>query len=66
MELFSDKFKDAAKRALESNKIVVAVVHSKANDRLVHEVKAREDAEIFTVTTENRDGLNETITKRIS
>ncbi len=66
MELYSTKFKDAVKRALESSKPVIATVHSKANDRLVREVKARQDAEIFTVTTENRVRLSETIAKRIT
>lgn len=59
MELFSHKFKQAVKQALESSKLVLAVVHAKASDQLVNEVKRREDAEIFTITLANRDGLPE-------
>ena len=57
MELFSQKFKQAVKQALESKKLVLAVVHAKARDQLINEVKQREDAEIFTVTLANRDSL---------
>jgi nucleoside-triphosphatase len=61
MELFSEKFKEATRKALESRKPVLAVVHWKARDRLVREAKNREDAEMFTVTRENRDKLPETV-----
>jgi nucleoside-triphosphatase THEP1 len=40
---------------------VVGVVHLKAKDRLIEEVKKREDTEIITVTQENRNKLHETI-----
>jgi len=66
MELFSGKFRNAVKNALKSNKPVLAVIHSKANDRLVHEAKARDDVEVFTVTAENRDKLGESIAERAS
>ena len=61
MELFSEKFKEAVKRAVESGKLVVGVVHWKARDRLIEEVKKREDTEAFVVTSENRNKLHETI-----
>jgi nucleoside-triphosphatase len=61
MELFSEKFKEATRKALESHKPVLAVVHWKAKDRLISEAKSREDAEIFTVTHENRDKLPEAV-----
>jgi nucleoside-triphosphatase len=64
MELFSQKFKQAVKQALESRKVVLAVVHAKARDQLINEVKRREDAEIFTVTLINRDSLSEELIKR--
>lgn len=57
MELFSEKFKQAVKEAVESCKLVIGVIHWKAKDKLIEMVKAREDAEIFTVTYENRDRL---------
>jgi nucleoside-triphosphatase len=64
MELFSEKFKQATLKALESRKPVLAVVHCKAKDRLIREAKNREDAEIFTVTHENRDKLPEAIVEK--
>jgi nucleoside-triphosphatase len=57
MELFSEKFKEVTRKALESSKPVLAVVHWKASDRLISEAKSRNDAETFTVTHENRDLL---------
>ena len=64
MELFSEKFKEAVKRAVESGKLVVGVVHWKARDRLIEEVKKREDTEIIVVTSENRNTLHQTITEK--
>jgi nucleoside-triphosphatase len=64
MELFSQKFKQAVKQALESRKLVLAVVHGKARDPLINAAKQREDAETFTVTLANRDMLAEEITKK--
>jgi nucleoside-triphosphatase THEP1 len=61
MELFSDKFREAVRKAVESDKLVAGVVHWKAKDKLVEEVKSREDAELFTVTSENRDKLHEVV-----
>ena len=64
MELFSEKFKEAVKRAVESRKVVIGVVHWKATDRLIEEVKKREDTEIITVTHENRNKLHEAIAEK--
>jgi nucleoside-triphosphatase len=64
MELFSSKFKEAAKKALDSDKLVLAVVHQKAQDKLVTEAKSRQDAEVFVVTCENRENLDETLVKK--
>ena len=64
MELFSEKFKQATRKALESRKPVLAVVHWKAKDRLIREAKNREDTEMFTVTQENRDKLPEAIVEK--
>jgi nucleoside-triphosphatase THEP1 len=57
MELFSAKFHQATEKALNSNKLVVAVVHLKAQDQIVAGVKQRPDAEVITVSLENREGL---------
>jgi len=64
MELFSEKFKDATRKALESSKLVVAIVHWKAQDRLIVEVRKREDAELVIVTYENREKLPEAIVEK--
>lgn len=65
MELFSEKFKQAVKDAVESFKLVIGVIHWRAKDRLIEMVKTREDAEIFTVTYENRDELHQYILEKI-
>jgi len=64
MELFSEKFKEAAWKALDSRKLVIAVVHWKAQNKLINEAKKREDAETIIVTVENREKLNEQITEK--
>ena len=65
MELFSKKFKEATRKALESRKPVLAVVHWKARDTLISEAKSREDSEIFTVAPENRDKLPEAMAQKM-
>jgi nucleoside-triphosphatase len=64
MELFSSKFKETVKMAVESGRLVVGVIHWKARDRLIDEVKARKDTEVIVVTKENRSELHETIIER--
>jgi nucleoside-triphosphatase len=64
MELFSGKFKEATWKALESRKLVVAIVHSRAKDVLIGEARSREDAETITVTHENREKLHEVIVEK--
>jgi len=64
MELFSQRFKQAVRQALDSRKLVLAVVHEKAKDPLINEAKQREDAEIFTVTLANRDAITEKLRKQ--
>ncbi len=64
MELHSEKFKEAVKRVVESGKLVVGTVHSKARDTLIDAIKAREDAEIYRVTYDNRINLHETIIEK--
>lgn len=65
MELFSQKFKETAQKALESSKLVIAVVHWKAQDKLVVDAKSRADAQVFTVTTQNRDTLHEAVVEKV-
>jgi nucleoside-triphosphatase len=64
MELFSTKFNQAARKALESKKLVLVVVHQKAQDKLIAEAKGRADAEVFVVTAENRGHLPEMLMER--
>ena len=59
MELFSQKFKLTTKKALESQKLVIAVVHLKTKDALISFAKQREDSMLFTVTIPNRENLAE-------
>ena len=66
MELFSEKFREAVKKAVESDKLIVGVVHWKARDRLVENLKEREDAEVIAVTYENRDRLHQTLIEKIA
>jgi nucleoside-triphosphatase len=64
MELFSEKFKEAVRKALENSKLVIAVVHWKAQDKLINDIKNMKDAETFTVTPENRDQLSQNIAQK--
>jgi len=64
MELLLQKFKQTVKQALASGKLVLAVVHARAEDPLINETKQRDETEIFTVTVDNRNAKVEEITKR--
>ena len=66
MELYSEKFKQAVVQALGSKKLVLTVVHGKAKDPLVTQVKRRVDAEIFNVTFSNREKLLEQLIRKAS
>lgn len=63
MELFSEKFKDAVRKAVEGRKLVVGVVHWKARNKLIDDVKKREDTKLYIVTYENRNSLYNVIVK---
>jgi len=65
IELFSKRFKDAVRKALESHKLVLAVVHWKAQDTLINEARKREDAETTAVTLENRESLHKQMTGNV-
>ncbi len=64
MELHSECFKEAVMKAVESRKLVIGTVHWKARDRLIQEISAREDAEIYKVTYENRGNLHEILVEK--
>jgi nucleoside-triphosphatase len=65
MELFSQKFKQAVTQALEGKKLMLTVVHGKAKDPIVTQIKRRVDAEIFNVTFSNRENLTEQLTRKV-
>ena len=65
MELYSPKFKQAVAHALESKKLVLAVVHAKARDPLINMAKQRDDAELFLVTLANRDSLPKELSNKV-
>jgi nucleoside-triphosphatase len=64
MELYSEKFKAAARKALASPKPVIAVVHWKVKDKLINDAKNTKEAEIFTVTEDNREDLSRTLAQK--
>ena len=61
MELSSERFRQAVKRVVDCEKLVAGVIHWMARDRLLEEVRAREDAQIYVVTLENRGRLPATV-----
>ena len=64
MELHSERFREVVVKAVESRKLVVGTVHWNARDRLIQEISAREDAEIYKVMCENRGNLHEIIVEK--
>lgn len=66
MELISPEFRRAVKHVIESSKPVLMVIHLRMRDPLIDEIKSRDDAISFEVTPDNRNQLEETITKELS
>ncbi len=64
MELYSERFKEAVKKAVEGGKLVIGTVHWRVRNKLIEEVKAREDAEVYRVTYENKGSLHEIIIEK--
>lgn len=64
MELYSNEFQTAVKLALESHKPVIGTIHFKAHHPLVNYI--RNQAEVYTVTFENREELPKIIAHRIA
>ena len=61
MELFSEQFREAVKKAVESRKLLVSTIHWKMGNELIDSIKKREDAEIHILTDVNREHVLETI-----
>ncbi|NWG11701.1 NTPase [Candidatus Bathyarchaeota archaeon] len=63
MELFSKNFRETVTKAVDSRKLVVGIIHWKARNKLVDDVKKRGDVKLYVVTYENRDDLHRVIVK---
>lgn len=61
MELYSNTFKVALKRAVGSKKPMLCTIHARARDSLIGYIKSRKDAALFEVTVTNRETLHEQI-----
>lgn len=57
MEVYSDEFKRQVRRALDSEKPLIAVVHKRSKSGFIGGVKRREDSKLFEVTGATRDTL---------
>lgn len=64
MELFSSAFKQVIKNALDSQKLVLGVIHHSARDPIINLIKKRNDAEIAEVTMQNRQRLHNILIQR--
>lgn len=57
MEVESDRFVDAVKRALDSNKPLILTLHKKSRNPLLQDIRRRDDIRILEVTPINRNLL---------
>lgn len=64
MELYSDKFRSAVLRALDSNKPVIGTIMEKSNP-FADAIKERNDVELIRVTETNRETLPDTLKMKI-
>ncbi len=60
MELFSPSFKEAVRKAIESDKLVLGTLHHKIKDPLIEGANVK----VIEVTFENRERLHEHIIER--
>lgn len=65
MEVHSEVFKEHTKRALDSEKPLLGVIHERSQSGFIGEVKRRSDIRIFEVNEETREYLPEKIRKLI-
>ncbi len=65
MELFSEAFKDAVQRAVDSSKPVLGTIHYRVQHPLVQQIKSRGDADVVEVTLENRLQLPTSIANKV-
>ena len=57
MEIYSDEFRKQVKKALDSEKPLLAVIHKRSSSGFIGGVKEREDVRIFEVNQDDRDDL---------
>lgn len=65
MECFSQKFRDAAINALDSQNLVIGTITLGGTD-FIQQVKSRPDLELLEVTLENRNKLPHLILERVA
>ncbi len=65
MELCSPEFKSAIVTAIRSSKPMLGVLHMRLNDPIIREAKNLPESEVFEVTLDSRDNLDEVVTSRI-
>ncbi len=66
MELHSQMFKKAVAQAINSEKPVLGVVHYRARDSLIGQLRKRDDIEILEVTHGNRTYLHNLIIEKVA
>lgn len=64
MELFSKAFRQVVKDAVDSQKLLLGVIHQRARDPIIDSIKKRSDAELFEATNENRQRLHNILIER--
>ncbi len=55
MEVYSDEFRKQVRRALDSEKPLIAVIHKRSKSGFIGDVKEREDSQIFEVDEKTRE-----------
>jgi len=65
MELFSAAFREAVRKALRSPKPLVGVLHQRAGDRLIDEIRSNPRVTVLEVTYGNRDTLPESVARLV-
>jgi nucleoside-triphosphatase len=66
MELHSSAFKEAVTQAVNSEKPLLGVIHHRARDPIIQQLRSRDDAEIFEVTYGNRLSIHNVLIERIT
>ena len=66
MELCSECFIEAVRRAAESAKPVLATIHYRAQHQFIKHIKSRQDARVFQITLENRATLPDIVVNNVT